>query len=196
MNARKNNTTGSVFSSTAKLTSSTLSFLLCCGLAVVQAHAGDNRAPNVPAAIQAPGNTNKVHFHVYAVGVQIYTNDSTTFAWGLKAPEATLFDSDGNVVGIHYAYGYTPAGAPIPAWETESGSLVVGSRKASASGGDGNIAWLLLQAIHTEGPGVLKPTTYIQRVSTTGGVMPPVVTRPGQEVRVPYTAEYFFYRTK
>src|SRR5213083_230486 len=162
MNARKNQTNGSGLSSAVKLTAKTLPLLVCSGLVVLQARAGnDNRDPDVPAAIQAPGDTNKVAFHVYAVGVQIYTNDSTTFAWGLKAPEATLFDADGNVVGIHYAYGYTSAGAPIPAWETESGSLVVGSRIASSGGGPGNIAWLLLQAIHTEGPGVLEPTTYV-----------------------------------
>src|SRR5262245_3860834 len=149
----------------------------------------DNRAPDVPAAIQVPGDTNKVHFHVYAVGFQIYTNDPTTFVWGLKAPAACLYDADGNLVGMHYAYGYTATGAPIPAWETESGSLVVGTRIATAPGGTGNIAWLLLQATHTEGPGVLEPTTYIHRVNTSGGTAPPPVSEPGQEVSVPYTAE-------
>src|SRR5260221_9309155 len=169
--------------------------LLLAGTAPLWADPGnDNRAPAVPAAIQTPGDTNKVAFHVYAMGVQIYTNDSTTYAWGLKAPEAMLFDSDGNLVGIHFAYGYTAAGAPIPAWQTESGSLAVGSRIASAPGGTGNIAWLLLLAIHTEGPGVLEPTTYIQRVNTAGGAAPAVVQQTSQEVRVAYPAEYFFYR--
>jgi len=172
---------------------------LILGAAVigVRADAGtDNRAPDVGSntVLIPPGDTNKVSFHVYAVGFQIYTNDSTTFAWGLYAPEACLFDADGNLVGIHYAYGYNAAGAPIPAWETESGSLVDGARIASAPGGAGNIAWLLLQAVHTEGPGVLQPTTYIQRVNTAGGVAPPIVSQPGQMVRVPYTTEYFFYR--
>jgi uncharacterized protein DUF3455 len=171
--------------------------LLIAGPPALRADPGnDNRAPDVPEPIQTPGDTNKVSFHVYAVGVQIYTNDSTTFAWGLKAPEAMLFDSEGNLVGIHFAYGYTAAGAPIPAWQTESGSLVVGSRIASAPGGVGNIPWLLLQAIHAEGPGVLQSSTYIQRVNTMGGVAPPIVQQPGQEVRVPYTAEYFFYRAQ
>jgi Protein of unknown function (DUF3455) len=194
MNNRNSKISGSLFSSTLNLTGSTVALLICAALTLRADPGNDNRAPDVPETIQPPGGTNKVHFHVYAVGVQIYTNDSTTFAWGLKAPEATLFDADGEVVGIHYAYAYTPAGAPIPAWETESGSLVVGTRVASEPGGPGNIPWLLLKATHTEGPGVLEPTTYIQRVQTTGGVMPPIVQQPGQEVRVPYTAEYFFYR--
>src|SRR5580765_4112457 len=141
MNNRKSSTIGSVFFSNLKVAAPALTLLVCASLTTLRAGQGnDNRAPDVPDAIQAPGDTNKVHFHVYAVGVQIYTNDSTTFAWGLKAPEATLFDADGNVVGVHYAYGYTAAGAPIPAWETESGSLVVGARIASSSGGAGNIA--------------------------------------------------------
>jgi len=176
-----------------------LALLVCIGLMTRPANAGnDNRVPDVGTntVLLPPGDTNKVSFHVYAVGVQIYTNDTTTFAWGLKAPAAMLYDSDGNLVGIHYAYGYNAAGAPIPAWETESGSLVVGARIASAPGGAGNIAWLLLKATQSEGPGVLDETTFIQRVNTAGGVMPPVVQQPGQEVSIPYTAEYFFYRSK
>src|SRR6266436_4087435 len=121
-----------------------LALSLAGAAAALRADPGnDNRAPDVPTAIQTPGDTNKVCFHVYAVGVQIYTNDSTTFAWGLKAPEAMLFDSEGNLVGIHFAYGSLPSGAPIPAWQTESGSLAVGMKVGSASGGTGNIPWLL-----------------------------------------------------
>jgi len=186
----------SIFSSTLSVTAPTLALLVCAGTDLRAEPGNDNRAPVVPDAIIVPGDTNKVSFHVYAVGFQIYTNDPITFVWGLKAPEAMLFDADGNLVGIHYAYGYNSAGAPIPAWETVSGSLVVGARKASSSGGTGNIPWLLLQATHTEGPGVLEPTTFVQRVNTVGGVMPPPVLLPDQEVRVPYTAEYFFFRSK
>src|SRR5438067_2241555 len=105
--------------STLGLTGATLALLVCAGVTDLRAEAGnDNRAPAVPDAILVPGDTNKVSFHVYAIGFQIYTNDSTTLAWGLKAPEAMLFDAEGNLVGIHYAYGYNSAGAPIPAWET------------------------------------------------------------------------------
>ncbi len=199
MKTRKSTPSGSIRAATLKLAAPALALLACAGLTDLRADPGnDNRAPDVGSntSLIPPGDTNKVSFHVYAVGFQIYTNDSTTFAWGLKAPAASLFDSDGNLVGIHYAYGYTAAGAPIPAWETESGSLVVGARLASASGGTGNIPWLLLQGVHSEGPGVLDETTFIQRVSTSGGVMPPIVMQPGQEVSVPYTAQYFFYRSK
>ena len=144
----------------------------------------DNRTPDVPTTIR-PGDTNKVHFHVYAVGVQIYNWSGS--AWVFRAPEAVLFDADGNVVGIHYAG---------PTWESESGSKVVGARIASASSPNPqSIPLLLLGAVTTEGPGIFERTTFIQRVNTVGGVAPSVSgSTIGEEARVPYTAEYFFYR--
>ena len=46
-----------------------------------------------------------------------------------------------------------------------------------------------------EGPGIFARTTYIQRVNTVGGRAPSTAgTSNGQIVRVPYTAEYYFYR--
>src|SRR5690349_2805808 len=96
-----------------------------CGLALLgfssATYATDNRAPEVPANLTVPEG-NRVHFHANAIGVQIYVcrNVSTTevpqFAWVFVAPEAVLFDNDGNVVGLHYAG---------PTWESESGSKVV-----------------------------------------------------------------------
>src|SRR2546426_4960463 len=56
----------------------------------------DNRTPEVPAILQVT-NGDKVHFHAYAVGVQIYVctqsaTDPTVFTWTFRAPEAVLFD--------------------------------------------------------------------------------------------------------
>ena len=158
----------------------------------------DKRAPEVPATLQVPDG-NKVSFHAYAVGVQIYgaTASATSpsgFAWTFQAPEAVLFDADGNVVGLHYAF----AGPTRPAWESESGSRVVGARTVPPVTVTSNaIPWLILNAVptNTVGPGIFARTTYIQRVNTTGGLAP--ATAPsalGQEARVPYTAEYFFFR--
>jgi hypothetical protein len=57
------------------------------------------------------------------------------------------------------------------------------------------IPWLRLQALITEGPGVFADTTFIQRVNTTGGKAPSQDgVFIGQVARVPYTADYFFYR--
>jgi len=150
----------------------------------------DNRAPDVPDALTVPEG-NKVSFHANAAGVQIYVatpspTDPDAFVWTFRAPEAVLFDNDGNVVGLHYGG---------PTWETESGSKVVVARVAGATVDPTAVAWLLLKATFTEGPGVLERTTYVQRVNTVGGLAPVAPpTEAGEEARVPYTAEYYFYR--
>ena len=185
-----------MFSSTRGVTTSLLALVLCAGVTGLRAHAGnDNRAPEVPAAIQVPEG-NKVSFHAYAVGVQIYhatLSPAGALVWTFTGPEAVLYDSDGNVVGIHYA---SAAGPTRPAWETESGSLVIGAVVPPRVTVDSSaIPWLLLRAVTNSGPGVLDGTTYIQRVNTAGGLAPATApTEFGQEARVPYTAEYYFYR--
>jgi hypothetical protein len=147
----------------------------------------DHRAPEVPLAIQVPGETNKVHFHTYAVGVQIYAWSGTN--WVFKFPEAGLFADAGanGEVGTHYAG---------PTWGSESGSKVVGAAVTNAPSPDANaIPWLLVRAVATEGPGIFAETTYIQRINTVGGKAPANPgTSVGQIARVPYTAEYYFYR--
>jgi hypothetical protein len=163
--------------------------LLCTTTAFV-AHAGtDNRAPEVPPELTV-GDTNKVSFHGYAEGVQIYTWNGTD--WGNAVPRATLFDDDGNVVATHFG---TPNG---PAWRSNSGSEVVGKlppKKVIVD--DTAIPWLLLAANPnlTHGPGVLAGTSFIHRVNTVGGIAPlEAGTTIGQVVEVPYSADYFFYR--
>jgi hypothetical protein len=171
---------------------STIIAALLCGVTLpAWADPGqDNRAPEVPAALAVPDG-NKVAFHAYAEGVQIYvatpsTSDPASFVWTFRAPEAVLFDNDGGMVGIHYAG---------PTWESESGSIVVGARVAGATVDATAIPWLLLRAASTEAPGIFEGTTFVQRVNTTGGLAPATPpTQDGQEARVPYTADYYFFR--
>jgi hypothetical protein len=57
------------------------------------------------------------------------------------------------------------------------------------------IPWLKLQSLNPEGPGIFADTTFIQRVNTTGGKAPSANgVFIGQVARMPYTADYFFYR--
>ena len=163
---------------------------LLCAAAAFGAQAGtDNRTPEVPPEITV-GDTNQVHFHGYAIGVQIYTWNGSD--WGNAVPRATLFDNDGNVVATHFG---TPNG---PAWRSNSGSEVVGKLPPKKVIVDETaIPWLLLAAIPdlTHGPGILAGTSFIHRVHTVGGVAPfEPGTRIGQVAEVPYTADYFFYR--
>jgi hypothetical protein len=131
---------------------------------------------------------NEVAFHTYAVGVQVYRWNGAS--WAFVEPVANLYADKGfrGQVGTHYAG---------PTWESNSGSKVV-SRRVQGTGctPDANaIPWLKLETVTADGPGIFGGVTFIQRVNTTGGVAPAAPgTFVGEEARVPYTAEYFFYR--
>ena len=133
--------------------------------------------------LQAPAGA-KVAFHVYASGVQIYRWNGTS--WALVGPDAVLSADAGghSIVGTHYVG---------PAWETNSGSKSVGTVIDRCTADPNAVQWLSLSAKST-GPGVLNGVTFIQRVNTVGGRAPSAGGTIGQEVRVPYLAEYFFYR--
>ena len=59
--------------------------------------------------------------------------------------------------------------------------------------------WLLLGATSTETDGKFAKITSIQRLATRGGVEPTETcdaSSVGKEMRVPYTADYYFYKRK
>jgi hypothetical protein len=143
--------------------------------------------PPVCGNLQVPAG-NKMHFRVYAVGVQIYRWNGAS--WDFVAPVANLYaDEDFHgKVGFHYAG---------PTWESNSGSRVVGRRLAGCSPDASAIPWLLLETVSSEGPGIFKRTTFIQRVNTAGGLAPATPGAfVGAQARVPYTTEYYFYRAE
>ncbi|MEA3151097.1 MAG: hypothetical protein QOD56_2036 [Gammaproteobacteria bacterium] len=132
----------------------------------------------------------------HAIGVQIYEcqaggADPTAFAWTLKAPEAQLHYEAGKELGKHYAG---------PTWEANDGSKVVGEVVAHDAGPDAAaIPWLLLRAKQTSGTGVFSAVESIQRLHTAGGKAPATgcsQTYAGTEVRVAYSADYYFYKAK
>jgi hypothetical protein len=164
-------------------------FLLGLGLVVpVRAENGnDNRAPDLGDCqdLQVPAG-HKVAFYAYAEGVQVYRWNGTS--WVFLGPEAVLYagPEDDDVVGTHYAG---------PTWETNSGSYVVGAVEIRCTPNPDAIPWLRLKAVDSDGPGVLDGVTYIQRVNTVGGLAPSEPGElPGDVARVPYTADYYFYR--
>ena len=177
---------GRWFGSTLQSIKSVAALLLCVTVTLSAVAGNDNRAPEVPDTIAVPEG-HKVHFYGFALGVQIYTWNGTN--WGPSVPEATLFDNDGKVVAIHFGG---------PTWESNSGSQVVGALPPLAVSVDSTaIPWLRLATVpeRTHGPGIFANTTYIHRVNTVGGKAPSVAgTFVGQVARVPYAADYFFYR--
>jgi len=152
------------------------------------ARAQDSTPPALPSplcdSLQIP-DANSLTFHGYAIGVQIYRWNGTS--WVFVAPSATLYADPGlhGQVAIHYAG---------PTWESKSGSKVVGMRLAACTPDTTAIPWLKLGAVSSRGPGVFDRVTFIQRVNTVGGKAPVTAgTTVGQLANVPYSAEYYFY---
>jgi len=143
--------------------------------------------PYVCDGLQVPSD-NRLAFRVYAVGVQSYRWNGTS--WAFVEPIATLYADPQftEKVGTHYAG---------PTWEGNDGSKVVATRLADCSPDPTAIPWLLLQASTNSGPGIFDAVTFIQRVNTKGGLAP---TAPGASTgvvaQIPYTTEYYFYRAR
>ena len=134
--------------------------------------------------LQVPAGS-QLAFHAYAAGVQIYHWDGAS--WMFDAPAAVLFaDAQGKgEIAIHFAG---------PTWLTVSGSKVVGAVVDKCTSDANAIPWLLLGA-ESSGAGVFHGVNRIQRVNTIGGKAPSTPgSFTGEEVKVPYTAEYLFYR--
>ena len=150
-----------------------------------------DRGPELPLplceTIQVEAD-NVLAFHTYAVGVQVYKWNGGS--WVFVEPVANLYADKGfrGQVGTHYAG---------PTWESNSGSKVVAARvlNTGCTPDAKAIPWLKLKKVTTDGPGIFDGVTFIQRVNTTGGVAPTLPgTFVGEEARIPYTAEYYFYR--
>ena len=150
----------------------------------------DIRQPELPplcAGLQVPPG-NKVIFHTFATGVQIYRWNGAS--WDFVAPVANLYVNDNyrGEVGNHYAG---------PTWESNSGSKVLAARVTGCDPDPTAISWLLLKTVSTEGRGIFRNVTYVQRVNTAGGLRPATPgSTIGEEKRVPYTTEYYFYRSE
>ncbi len=134
-----------------------------------------------------PPSGSTLALHAYDTGVQIYRWSGSS--WVFVAPEAVLFaDADGTRrIGTHSAG---------PTWASDSGGTVVGTTIRRCTPDSTAVPWLSLGAKSGESAGVFHGVTFIQRMQTVGGVAPVTPgSETGAEARVPYRAEYFFYRT-
>jgi len=141
-------------------------------------------APQAPDDLKVDG---PVVATVHATGFQIYTcqaGDAGKLSWKLKAPEATF--SGSGIQGTHFAG---------PTWKSSTdGSAVKGRKLREHPSVPGAVPLLLIEATEHEGTGKLQQVTYIQRLNTTGGVAPATGNaKSGDEVKVPYTADYVFF---
>ena len=183
-----------------------LTRLIVAGAAVLAAFAAAAAAHGGPLTAQTePGDPldprtyapqSSPFLAVHATGVQKYACQANG-TWLFTDPEAALYATSGSEkpVGSHYLN--FASGRPV--WELKDGSSVEAARKASAPGGTGNIAALLLEkVVTTAGPDGdrLVKTTWVQRLNTSGGVAPAGTCTPGDTIAVPYSTDYFFYRER
>lgn len=145
-----------------------------------------NRLPDLTACPQlaAPIGSTLV-LHAFGIGFQIYHWNGTS--WGVATPSATIYaDAGGNgAVASHFAG---------PTWQSNSGGSVVGTVADRCVPDPASIAWLSLNGV-PNGPGIFSKVNFIQRLNTVGGNPPSTPgSTIGQEAKIPYTADYLFYK--
>lgn len=191
---------------------------VCLALALASiglpARAQTLTVPPMPADIHVPdGHT--AFLKASAVGTQNYVclPSASGLAWKFQGPQATLFVTLRWIAGEIEQQAATHFLSPNPAeedaparatWQSSLDSSAVWAKKIAESNdsafvAEGAVPWLLLQTAGARsgpaGGAMLMQTTFIQRVNTTGGVMPSAAcTEAGSIQFVPYTADYIFYR--
>jgi hypothetical protein len=139
------------------------------------------------ALAEPEGKTAVLRLH--GQGAQIFRCEAQAAGrrWVYRLPEAELSDGDGPVVVRH--------GANL-SFEHVDGSRLIGEIVDHVPAPvDNALPWLLLNT-RSYGKGTLAGITQVQRIDTVGG-MPPAdcaSTPPGQILRVPFTADFVFYR--
>jgi hypothetical protein len=139
----------------------------------------------------SPGPSERVAVVLRAAGAQVYrcraADAPLRHEWVFVAPDADLYDAAGRRVGRHFAG---------PTWEAMDGSRVTAkvTGRAPARSED-SIPWLKLAA-RAERDGLFGGVTMIQRLDTVGGAPPRdgcTAATVGQQLRVPYAAQYVFF---
>jgi hypothetical protein len=145
-----------------------------------------NRLPDLTGCekLAAPAGSTLV-FSALGVGVQIYRWSGTS--WVFVSPLATLYADAGG-------HGQVASHFVGPTWKSNSGGTVVGTVAERCTHDAAWIQWLSLTAV-ANGPGIFSKVTFIQRLNTVGGNAPSTPgSVVGEEVQVPYTADYLFYK--
>jgi hypothetical protein len=190
----------------------TTSLVVVLSAALAQATGGGHPSPpSVPANLEVPAG-NKPYLAGHAIGTQNYVclPSGSGVAWTLFGPQATLFQNDAKQLITHFLSA-NPAenGTPRATWQhSRDTSSIWAAATASSSDpnyvASGAIPWLLLRVLGAQygpdGGDKLTATTFIQRVNTSGGIMPATGCAAsadiGKKALVPYEAEYFFYKAK
>ena len=164
--------------------------------------------PPVPDEIKVPEG-NRVFLVGHAVGTQNYVclPSGKEFRFTLFTPQATLFSDDARQATTHYFSPNPFENGTIRAtWQDSRDTSTVWAQATHTSMdpdfvAPGAVAWVLLQRVGSQdgpdGGDTLTGTTFVQRLSTSGGVAPSTGCKTsndvGHQAFAPYTADYFFY---
>jgi Protein of unknown function (DUF3455) len=142
--------------------------------------APDVIAQTAQASIDVPPHS-RLLLRAVGRGDQVY--GCVNGSWALKAPDATLLNQEGSVIGRHYAG---------PTWQLNDGSWVKGKAVAKKVAPDPTaVPWLLLESVG--GTGRLAAVRFIQRTRTHGGNAPEGNCSHNAMRRTFYSATYSFY---
>jgi hypothetical protein len=181
---------------------------LACGIALVlaltvsqPARADRSTPPDVPTIIQVPAG-NQLFRVAHAVGTQDYVCLSTGWASPAYGPQATLFNEENEQILTHFlSPNPAESNTPRSTWQDSRDTSTVWAspiKDASYTPDPTAIPWLLLKVVGVaQGPtggDRMISTTYIQRLNTTGGLIPTRTCTAGDKALVPYTADYYFYK--
>ena len=166
------------------------------------AYADNGTPPDVPTILQPPAG-NRLFRVSHAVGTQDYICLSTGWASSAYGPQATLFDDENEQILTHFlSPNPEESNTPRPTWQDSRDSSMVWANPmpgASYTPDSTAIPWLLLKVVgKSAGPtggDKMTVSTYIQRVNTTGGLKPTGACTEGAKALVPYTADYYFYKS-
>ena len=146
------------------------------------------------ARLRAPA-TETPAFMLAGDGVYIYQCrasfvDPNVFEWAFVGPDATLYDGSASVAR------HATVGLYESLRDTSSTSGVV---RGSQPAGGANLPWVIMRAQPLSEAGMFAGVTSIQRVNTVGGAPPAAgcnADNAGEEARVAYQAEYYFYKSR
>jgi Protein of unknown function (DUF3455) len=184
------------------------------------ANPGGITPPPLPDGMAPVPAGNELFLGTHAVGTQNYVcqPSGAGVAYVLFTPQATLFGKDGVQIITHFNSPnpdepntdpkvVAPQGTIRATWQFKDTSRVwaeVHQPNGAVTVKQDAIAWVLLDAVgHLNGPtggDMLRKTTFVQRLNTTGGLAPSTgcssLADVGNKAFVPYTADYFFYKAK
>jgi hypothetical protein len=150
-------------------------------------------APPLPTAVRVPAGQRHA-MTLKASGTLNYecrplAGMSGAYAWALDAPDASLLHWSGFPVGRYYAG---------PTLALRDGSRIVVAVVAASPDDPGKLPIQLLKTVSVSGEGELAGVTYVQRLNAVA--TPPEVrcgpTEVGKSRRVPFSADFLFYRKR